>query len=312
MLLLSLCVLQCHCADSFSYDNQTAWNGSCNTGMRQSPILINTSTVIFSNTLPPLTFQNWNTSLSGIFKNDGKSVDFIPNDTTASSVMKNGVTYYVCQFHFHWGAGDTNGTEHQIDGTKYSAELHIVTVTNASYCSSPGLLTAPDSVLVIGVLCKAKSGISARSTYPWSQLMVPLMYSANNSVAGVKYSDFLPASLDYYFYNGSLTTPSCSETVQWYVLKNTIDIPSDFVVQMRMIQIANGSNVTLPYNVRNLQPLMINGRSVYSNSPSPTTTPTSTSPTPTPTSQGVSEILSRSVPITILGFVAAFLYTGRI
>ena len=287
MLLLSFCVLQCHCEDSFSYDSQMAWGGSCNTGMRQSPILINTSTVVFSNTLPPLTFQNWDTSLSGIFKDSGTTVQFSASaGTTTPTIMKNGVTYYVCQFHFHWGAGDTNGTEHQIDSAKYSAELHIVTVKNASYCSSPGSLTAPDSVLVLGVLCKANSGISAGSTYPWSKLMVPLMFSANNSVAGVKYSDFLPASLDYYFYNGSLTAPSCSETVQWYVLKKTIDIPSDFVMKIRMIQTVDGPNVTLPYNVRNLQPL--NGRNVYS-----------------PTSRGVSEMMS--VSITILGFVIALL-----
>ena len=287
MLLLSFCVLQCFAA-SFYYDNQTAWGGSCNTGMRQSPILIDTSTVVFSSTLPPLTFQNWNTSLNGIFRDSGITVQFSASaGTTTPTIMKNGVTYYVCQFHFHWGASDTNGTEHQINGAKYSAELHIVTVTNASYCSSPGLLTAPDSVLVIGVLCKANSGISARSTYPWSKLMVPLMFSANNSVTGVKYSDFLPASLDYYFYNGSLTAPSCAETVQWYVLKNTIDIPSDFVMQMRMIQTIDGPTVTLPYNVRNLQPL--NGRNVYS-----------------PTSRGVSEMMS--VSITILGFIIALLY----
>eukprot|EP00731_Ephydatia_muelleri_P026503 Em0018g603a len=92
--------------------------------------------------------------------------------------------------------------------------------------------------------------------------MVPTIYGLSNSVAIVKYSDLLPTSLDYYFYNGSLTVPGCGEVVQWYVLKNTIDIPIAFLNTMRTVQITSGSNVTLPYNIRNLQAL--HGRTVYS------------------------------------------------
>ena len=290
---LSLYVAACSAA-SFSYDNQGAWSGSCNSGLHQSPILINTATVVPDNRLS-LALVNWNLPLDGIFKDSGITVVFSANPdakTPTPTVVKNGVTYYVCQFHFHWGTSDTDGTEHQIDNAKYAAELHIVSVNNASYCATPGSLTTPDSVLVIGVLCKA-ADTPAANIPVWKKLTVPVAYSANLSVAGAKYSDMLPSSLDYYYYNGSLTAPGCSETVQWYVLKDTIDIPRDFLAQMRTIQTVDGINVTLPYNVRNLQNL--NGRTVYS-----------CQGVGCVTSPGVSEKVSAS--ITTLWFVAGFVY----
>ena len=198
--------------------------------------------------------------MNGIFKDTGKTIQFTENSgTIVPTIIKNGVTYYVCQFHFHWGSDNNNGSEHQIDNTKYAAELHMVSAKELSYCSSLDSQTASDALLVIGVLCKAV--VSPPNAAIWNSLMVPTIYGLNNSVT-IKYSDLLPSSLDYFFYNGSLTVPGCGEVVQWYVLKNTIDIPITFLNTMRMVQTTGGSNVTLPYNFRNLQPL--NGRKVYS------------------------------------------------
>ncbi|KAL5467176.1 hypothetical protein EMCRGX_G031369 [Ephydatia muelleri] len=241
------------------YDNQSSWPGECTIGRSQSPILINTSTTV-SGSFSPLVLQNWNLPLYGIFKDTGKTVQFTENPgAIVPTIIKNGITYYVCQFHFHWGS-DNNGSEHQIDNTKYGAELHMVSAKDLTYCSNLDAQTAPDAILVIGVLYKA--AVSPANAAIWNSLMVPTIYGLSNSVASVKYSDLLPSSLDYYFYNGSLTVPGCGEVVQWYLLKNTIDIPIAFLNTMRTVQTTSGSNVTLPCNSRNLQAL--NGRTVYS------------------------------------------------
>ena len=61
----------------------------------------------------------------------------------------------------------------------------------------------------------------------------------------------------YIHYVGSLTTPPCSEAVQWFVMTDTVTIPSSQVVQFQEFAgKANGVRA----NSRPLQPLM--GRSL--------------------------------------------------
>ena len=47
--------------------------------------------------------------------------------------------------------------------------------------------------------------------------------------------------------HGLLTTPPCSETVQWFVLKNTIKVPSEFLNQLRMVEEPDGRDLEVNY-----------------------------------------------------------------
>ena len=60
-------------------------------------------------------------------------------------------------------------------------------------------------------------------------------------------ADLLPKNLDYYFYEGSLTTPDCDEIVQWFVLKQTISVPAAYLVQLRNIEMDEAGN-SLTFN----------------------------------------------------------------
>lgn len=62
----------------------------------------------------------------------------------------------------------------------------------------------------------------------------------------------------YIHYVGSLTTPPCSEAVQWFVMTDTVTIPSSQVVAFQ--EYADKANPGLRANSRPLQPLM--GRSL--------------------------------------------------
>jgi carbonic anhydrase len=44
---------------------------------------------------------------------------------------------------------------------------------------------------------------------------------------GIEETNLLPPTRDYFAYNGSLTTPPCSEGVKWMVLKTPIEASTD-------------------------------------------------------------------------------------
>ena len=49
---------------------------------------------------------------------------------------------------------------------------------------------------------------------------------------GIAAADFLPGDLGYFAYDGSLTTPPCSEGVKWLVMRSASTISQDQVNQL--------------------------------------------------------------------------------
>ena len=58
--------------------------------------------------------------------------------------------------------------------------------------------------------------------------------------------DFLPREVQYYHYNGSLTTPPCSEGVAWFVMKTPIEVSAEQVSKLTAV---------MHQNARPVQPL---------------------------------------------------------
>ena len=216
-------------------------------GMRQSPINVETDEIDESDDLIALKFNKWKNPVRGELENMATNVEFVPKELDATFVNHFG-TFVVQQFHFHWGENDCEGSEHQVDNVQHAAEIHFVTLKEGVSQTS----TAGDTFSVVAVLCEAAdieiSGI-------WDQLSpVPTEFETNISVSNIKYADLLPENRDYYQYEGSLTTPLCNETVQWFVMKNTIEIPKDYLTMLRKVERdAYGSLLT--FNFRDLQGL---------------------------------------------------------
>ena len=74
-------------------------------------------------------------------------------------------------------------------------------------------------------------------------------------------ADLFPNNHDYYYYEGSLTTPDCNETVQWFVYKNLIEVPQAYLQDLRRIK-RDASGNLLTFNFRDTQRL--NNRQVLS------------------------------------------------
>ncbi len=198
-----------------------------------------------SSSLTPLDFSNsWEeTTSNGIFTNIGRTVKFLVDSTSPNITTRMPVGIYkFLQVHFHWGNRSGVGSEHRINGQQSELEVHFV---HSRYGN-------PNALAVVSVLADINtrpiSGV-------WATLNASRVtnFSDNFTVYGLNLSSLLPTNRDYYYYEGSLTTPLCDETVQWFVLKNQITVPAAYLEALRSVRDSTGG--VLDYNYRQVQPL---------------------------------------------------------
>lgn len=238
-------------AVEFNYDDQSEWltflESQCG-GDRQSPINIKTSkTRRAGKGFGPLVFKKYNCPVDGEFENMATNVEFVPNVKKATLTNKFG-KYILQQFHFHWGRNKFEGSEHTVNGNQFAAEIHFVHLKEGASPSD----TAGDTFSVVAVLCKA-ANIPVKGI--WKTLSpVPTDFEEKNEVEDLVYNTLLPNNRDYYHYEGSLTTPLCNETVQWFVLQHPIEIPKAFLADLRNVE-RDEFGTLLTNNFRDVQPL---------------------------------------------------------
>ena len=251
VLLFTCFAAQCSFAQkkSIDYNAQGDWPGECTTGNQQSPLRIATRDVVVDPSLSNLQFNAWDVSYSGVFKNTGHNVQFTPDNPGAATTINQFGTYDVQQFHMHWGGRTGKGSEHIIDNDQAEIEIHFV-----HFKKDVTDKTQRDYISVVAILGDVDEDASISS--PWDKLSVTQIQSNATSgipVTSFKFEQLLPKNRDYYYYQGSLTAPLCSEIVQWFVLKERISVPSTFLDQLRMVQAKNGSDVK--FNFRDVQAL---------------------------------------------------------
>ncbi len=178
----------------------------CEQGKRQSPI--NIVTTEHEGRHHDLVFRYQPTALHIV--HDGHSFKGLSQSN--SIVLFDGRSYQFLQAHFH------DPSEHHIDGVSYAMEMHLV------HKSSEGKL------LVIGVL--AQEGEEQKELAragDWVEKQVGhRMLQSGEEVAGGYQLDLmkvLPKNREHFYaYGGSLTTPPCTEGVQWIVIKEPIEL----------------------------------------------------------------------------------------
>lgn len=245
-------------ASGWNYDNQSAWkdvNGSQCEGRRQSPVHIHSGNATVGAHLKQLAISGWGKVVGGKIVNLGTAIQFNPSPTngdTASLTNHRG-TYDFLQFHIHWGRNDMEGSEHKVDSAKYGAEIHFVHKKRGENNGTTG-----DYLSVLGVLCEADPE-GRIDVSPWNKFKTPIATNGEESVDNIILQELLPNKFHYFHYEGSLTTPPCSEIVQWFVLIEPIKIPSAFLEKLRMVHDRQDQNLT--YNYRDTQ--QVNSRPVF-------------------------------------------------
>ncbi|KAL6729412.1 hypothetical protein Aduo_000466 [Ancylostoma duodenale] len=184
--------------------------------------------------------------------------------------------YYLQQFHFHWGDSDTTGSEHTLDLLHYPVEVHFVHVLeghNETAAHNATHVIAVVSVMLQvadedDVLANLEDAVIANK-YPWlRRLYVPQQTVSNPNPSDIveKYA-YSPAGLlpkntvTFFHYEGSLTTPPCTEGVVWTILVEPRYVSEKKLNFLRHHVTTEGEH--LRHNWRPTQPL--NNRTIYLN-----------------------------------------------
>ena len=144
---------------------------------------------------------NWGKSADTIV-NNGHTIQL--NFSEGSTLTLGDTKYKLLQVHFH------RPSEHMIGGKNFPMEAHFVHRNEAG------------GLAVVGVLMT-----EGRQNPAFSKIVKIMPASEGPAVkadAGIDPHAMLPAQLSYYRYPGSLTTPPCSEVVEWLLLTTPIQV----------------------------------------------------------------------------------------
>uniref|UniRef100_A0A914VX46 Carbonic anhydrase n=1 Tax=Plectus sambesii TaxID=2011161 RepID=A0A914VX46_9BILA len=236
------------------------WTGLCAKGQRQSPVDIRTENLQLIHT-SDLLFVNYNATGKVQVQNSGYSaaVTGFENWSERPSISGGGLSdvYDLVQFHLHWADKDNDGSEHQIGGLHYPLELHLVHLKRG--LTFAAALEKADGLAVVGVLfAKADNDTVLKPLEP--ALVASRFLSGNASVADFQADSILPSSRNvFYRYEGSLTTPLCSEAVVWTVLAEPLFVSENQLNVFRQFVDLHGHPM-----LSNRRPVMpLNERKVY-------------------------------------------------
>ena len=177
----------------------------CKVGRRQSPVDIQKTEKA---DLPAIQFDYKPSPLRIVDNGHTIMVTY----AAGSSIRVGNARYELKQFHFH------RPSEARIHGQSYDMELHLVHADAAGHLA------------VVAVLLEhGKESPLVREL--WKDIPKEKEKEALLEAVQIDVAELLPGDRGYYTFEGSLTTPPCSENVTWFVLKRAVPISADEIAQ---------------------------------------------------------------------------------
>eukprot|EP01083_Nonionella_stella_P318949 1168183_1 len=168
--------------------------------------------------------------------------------------------YCLAQLHFHWGSNVSVGSEHLVDGKAFPLEVHFVHFAceygTVSAAIKKGIETTededPESVdhvlAVVSILFEVSDNDNPALDVILSDEVVDGIRNCGDSViiGNRILPDIVPRGAKnggYYAYQGSLTTPPCTDDVDWIVLKTRGSVSERQLEQFRTLLDEDGEEI---------------------------------------------------------------------
>ncbi len=197
----------------------------CDIGKNQTPINLVENEMIEAK-LPPIEFSYQN-AMSNVV-NNGHTIQV--NYPEGSSIKIEGKTFNLVQFHFH------TPSENQINGKSFPLEAHFVHKNDK------------EGLAVIGVMFEIGNSNELIDII-WKKVS-----SKENEEVKIEQElnlmGLLPEEKSYFRFNGSLTTPPCSEGVRWFVMKKPLAISQAQIYQFKGWMKHDNARPLQPINAR--------------------------------------------------------------
>ncbi|MCL2316757.1 MAG: carbonic anhydrase family protein [Actinomycetia bacterium] len=225
-------------APSWSYTGDTgpahwgdldpAWSAAKD-GKKQSPVDIVTAQAQAGTGHPAsLSFA----AVAFGVENNGHTVEIVPESKEATITL-DGATYVFQQAHFH------APSEHTVNGTSYPVEMHLVNQD------------AQGHIAVLGVfLTEGATNTALDEVFAHMPAAVTTT-ATEYKTSPIDLTAVVPSG-PVYRYEGSLTTPPCTEGVQWSVYATPIEASAAQIAAFTAIYSANARPVQ-PLNDRTVQ-----------------------------------------------------------
>lgn len=157
-----------------------------------------------------------------------------------STLALNGRNYTLKQFHFH------TPSEHTLDGRSLPMEMHLVHQDSAG------------NFAVVGVLIE-----EGKSNANFAKLVENLPATKGDTITVADHQldlkVHLPATEKAFHYVGSLTTPPCSEHVQWLVLQDRITLSKEQIAAFAT-RIGPNNRPVQPVHERTVETVVLSGQ----------------------------------------------------
>ena len=251
-LFLGICVaspLSFAAAPHFTYEEQAIWGdllntdpnvlgagslpyATCGIGGKQSPVDITTHNVNLNINTPATSYVAVPLSLT----NNGHTIRVnMPATGNPNYLLVSKEKYELLQLHFH------AGSEHTVNGVQAPLEVHFV------HASPEGKLAVIGVLVVVG---------AANAEFEKVLVNAPTLVGVTNTTTlSIDANKLKPLGKTFDGYAGSLTTPPCTEGVDWFVMRSTITASADQLARFATLYYADNARLPQLFNGRITQTL---------------------------------------------------------